>query len=93
MTDLLPVLDLTPVGLLGLVVVMVLLGYLIPLRTYRLHLSDKDATIAAQRETIEALKANNAKLLRGNDAAVHVLDALPDVVGGVSDGGDTDEVV
>ena len=54
MTDLLPVLDLTPVGLLGLVVVMVLLGYLIPLRTHRLHLSDKDATIAAQRETIEA---------------------------------------
>ena len=92
MTGLLPVLDLTPVGLLGLVVVMVLLGYLIPLRTHRLHLSDKDATIAAQRETIEALKANNAKLLRGNDAAVHVLDALPDVVGGGSDGGATDEM-
>lgn len=83
--ELAPYLSFTPEGLLGLVVVMVLLGYLVPLRIVRGRLADKDAVIAEQRQTIAILRQNNAQLLRGNTATVQVLDALPDVVGGSAD--------
>lgn len=81
-TELAPFLAFTPEGLLGLVVVMVLFGYLVPLRIVRGRLSDKDVIISEQRQTITALLRNNDQLLRGNTATVQVLDALPDVVGG-----------
>jgi hypothetical protein len=81
-SELAPFLSFTPEGLLGLVVVMVLFGYLVPLRIVRGRLADKDAIITEQRQTIAALLKNNDQLLRGNSATVQVLDALPDVVGG-----------
>lgn len=82
MSELNPFLSLTPSGLLGLVVVMVMFGWLVPIRIVRGRLADKDAIIAEQRATIVVLKKNNDQLLRGNTATVQVLDALPDVVGG-----------
>jgi hypothetical protein len=77
-----PFLSLTPSGLLGLVVVMVMFGWLVPIRIVRGRLADKDAIIADLRQANAVLNKNNAQLLRGNTAAVQVLDALPDVVGG-----------
>lgn len=72
----------TPEGLLGLVVVMILLGWLVPLRIVRGRLADKDAVIAEQNRTIAVLLRNNRQLLRGNTTTQQLLDALPDVVAG-----------
>ena len=80
--ELAPFLSFTPEGLLGLVVVMVLFGYLVPLRLVRGRLADKDVIIEELRRTNAVLLQNNEQLLRGNSATVQVLDALPDVVGG-----------
>lgn len=85
MSELNPFLSLTPSGLLGLVVVMVMFGWLVPIRIVRGRLADKDAIIADLRQANAVLKKNNDQLLRGNTATVQVLDALPDVVGGESD--------
>lgn len=81
-TELNPFLSLTPSGLLGLVFVMVLFGWLVPVRIVRGRLADKDAIIADLRQANAVLKKNNDQLLRGNTATVQVLDALPEVVGG-----------
>lgn len=81
LTDLAPLIEFTPAGILGLVVVLIAAGYLLPLRIVRGRLADKDYIIAEQRRVIVILQQNNAQLLLGNTAAVHVLDALPDVVG------------
>lgn len=83
--ELSPFLAFTPEGLLGLVVVMIMFGYLVPLRLVRGRLADKDAIIAELRQANTVLKMNNAQLLRGNTATVQVLDALPEVVSGESD--------
>lgn len=80
--ELAPFLQFTPEGLLGLVVVMMMFGYLVPLRIVRGRLADKDITIADLRQANAVLRANNAGLLQGNTAAVQVLEALPDAVGG-----------
>lgn len=85
MSELSPFLSLTPSGLLGLVVVMVMFGWLVPLRIVRGRLADKDVIIADLRRFNAALMRNNDQLLRGNTATVQVLDALPDVVGGEPD--------
>ena len=85
MSELSPFLSLTPSGLLGLVVVMVMFGWLVPLRIVRGRLADKDVIIADLRQANAVLKRNNDQLLRGNTATVQVLDALPDVVGGEPD--------
>jgi hypothetical protein len=85
MSELNPFLSLTPSGLLGLVVVMVMFGWLVPIRIVRGRLADKDAIIADLRQANAVLKKNNDQLLRGNTATVQVLDALPDVVGGETD--------
>lgn len=81
MTDLSPYLSLTPSGLLGLCVVMILMGYLIPLRVVRGRLADKDTIIAQLQRENDVLQRNNAQLLKGSVATVQVLDALPSVVG------------
>lgn len=81
MSELSPFLSLTPSGLLGLVVVMVMFGWLVPLKIVRGRLADKDVIIADLRRFNAALVRNNDQLLRGNTATVQVLDALPDVVG------------
>lgn len=80
-----PFLSLTPSGLLGLVFVMVMFGWLVPIRMVRGRLADKDVIIADLRRVNEALMKNNEQLLRGNTATVQVLDALPDAVGGETD--------
>jgi hypothetical protein len=80
-----PFLSLTPSGLLGLVFIMVMFGWLVPIRMVRARLADKDQTIADLRQFNEVLKRNNDQLLRGNTATVQVLDALPDAVGGETD--------
>lgn len=82
MSELNPFLSLTPSGLLGLVVVMMMFGYLVPVRIVRGRLADKDEIIKDLRAANATLKRNNDQLLRGNTATVQVLDALPDVVGG-----------
>ena len=82
MAELSPFLSLTPSGLLGLVFVMVMLGYLVPVRMMRARLADKDEIIKDLRTANAVLKRNNDQLLRGNTATVQVLDALPEVVGG-----------
>ncbi len=74
--------DVTPKGLLGLVFVMVMMGWLVPLRLVRGRLADKDAIIAAQAREIAVLTRNNDQLLRGNGATVHVLESLPPAISG-----------
>lgn len=83
--ELSPFLSLTPSGLLGLVVVMMMFGWLVPIRLVRGRLADKDVLIAELRKANAVLKRNNDQLLRGNTATVQVLDALPEVVGGEPD--------
>lgn len=93
-TELAPFLSFTPEGLLGLVVVMMLFGYLVPLRVVRGRLADKDAIIADQARTIERLSSNNDQLLRGNATAVQVLESTAEAVGhGPGVGGNNAEVV
>lgn len=94
--ELAPLVEFTPEGLLGLLIAMIMLGYLIPLRIVRGRLADKDAIIAEQRAVIADLRRNNDQLLRGNSATVQVLDATAEAVGGVSPdrvGGSTDAEV
>ena len=81
MSELSPYLSLTPSGLLGLVFLMIMMGWLVPLRIVRGRLADKDAIISELRRANAILIRNNAQLLKGNSATVQVLDALPDVVG------------
>lgn len=85
MAELSPFLSLTPSGLLGLVFIMVMFGWLVPVRIMRARLADKDERIAELVAANKVLKKNNEQLLRGNTATVQVLDALPDVVGGETD--------
>lgn len=85
LAELNPFLSLTPSGLLGLVFVMVMFGWLVPIRMVRGRLADKDARIADLLSANAVLKRNNDQLLRGNTATVQVLDALPDAIGGDSD--------
>jgi hypothetical protein len=73
----------TPASLLGLVVLLILFGGLVPIRTVRKLIADKDVTIADLREANAVLKRNNAALLRGNLTTAQVLEALP---GGIPDG-------
>lgn len=77
--------DLTPSGLLGVGVVLLMTGYLIPARVVRGRIEDKNAIITELRSTVAILQRNNAQLLKGNTATVQVLDALPEVVGGEVD--------
>lgn len=72
----------TPSGLLGLCVVLIMFGYLVPLRMVKARLADKDAVIADLREANRVLKVNNDQLLRGSKATVQVLEAIPDAVSG-----------
>lgn len=81
MTGLEPYLSLTPTGLLGLFVLALLFGYLVPLRIVRGRLADKDELIKELRAALTAERENSAQLRRGNGAAVQVLEALPEVVG------------
>lgn len=75
-----PYLSLTPAGLLGLFVLAMLFGYLVPLRIVRGRLADKDELIHELRAALTAERQNSAQLRRGNGAAVQVLEATAEVV-------------
>lgn len=85
LSDFAPLIQLTPSGLLGVVIVMILFGYLVPLRIVRGRLADKDEIIVGLKRLNAVLIRNNEQLLRGSTATVQVLEALPDVVGGEPD--------
>ena len=81
-TELAPFVQFTPEALLGLFVVMLMFGYIVPLRIVRGRLADKDVVIKEQAQTILILKQNNAQLLMGNTATVQVLESTAEAVGG-----------
>lgn len=82
LAELTPFLSLSPAALLGLVVLMILTGKLVPVSMLRQQLAAKNDTIADLREALTSERANSAQLRRGNGAAVQVLEATAEVVGG-----------
>ena len=80
--------DLTPAGILGLVVVMILLGWLVPARMMRTIVAGKDALIAEQKAHIETQVRALDAALRGNTATEAVLTATAEIQyrSGVGDG-------
>lgn len=83
--ELSPFLSLTPSGLLGLVVLMMMFGWLVPMRIVKTRLADKDIIISDLRRANAILERNNSQLLKGTTATVQVLEALPEAVGGAPD--------
>lgn len=89
MSDLVPFLtDTTPAGLLGLGIVMLMFGWLIPLKMHRTLIASKDAVIAEQAAHIDTQAKTLGALLRGNTATEAVVTATAEVIhqGGVGDG-------
>lgn len=85
---LLPYLQFSPVALLGLAVLLLLRGDLVPAKQveriiapYLNTIEEQRGTITEQRGTIARLDRVNDALLRGNTTTVQVLGALPEVVG------------
>lgn len=80
--------NLTPAGLLGLVVVMILLGWLVPVRMLKAIVASKDAVIAEQKAHIDTQGRALDAALRGNTATEAVLAATAEVQSrsGVGDG-------
>jgi hypothetical protein len=79
-----PYVSLTPAGLLGLCVLLILFGYLVPVKIVRDRMADKDALIRQQADAIRDLRANNLQLLKANGITVQVLESTADAVGGES---------
>ncbi|MGH2360473.1 MAG: hypothetical protein ACRDGM_08020 [bacterium] len=71
--------DLTPAGILGLVVVMILLGWLVPVRMMKVVISGKDALIAEQKAHIDTQARALDAALRGNTATEAVLTATAEI--------------
>lgn len=72
------------VGLLGAVVVMILLGRLVPIRTHTAIVADKDVQIetwkaahAAEVERADRLAKQNSELTELSRTAVAVMQAIP----------------
>jgi hypothetical protein len=81
-TDLVPFIgNLTAPGLLGLGILLILFGRLVPRSTMIGRLEDKDTIIARQGEYIQVLKENNELLRRGTETTLSVVNALPPVAG------------
>lgn len=68
--------DLSARGLLGLVVLLVLLGWLIPKRLQDKRDAEKDATIDFQRRTIESLTGSVQKQTVNGDLTVSLLRSI-----------------
>ena len=80
MSEILPLVgSWTPGSILGLVVVCIIFGWLVPARMVAKLLAEKDSTIAAQQRTIDVLLRNNNQLLLGNSVTVKKIDALPEL--------------
>jgi len=71
--------DLTPAGILGLVVVMILLGWLVPARMVRTLMAGKDALINEQKAHIATQSRALEAALRGNTATEAVLTATAEI--------------
>ena len=81
-TDLAPFLgNLTAPGLLGVGILLILFGRLVPRATMLGRLTDKDTIIARQGEYIQVLKENNELLRRGTETTLSVVNSIPEVAG------------
>lgn len=80
--ELLPFLgNFTAPGLLGLCILLIMLGRLVPRSALKERMADKDTIIARQSEYIQVLKENNALLRRGTETTLSVVNAIPEVAG------------
>lgn len=81
-TDIVPFIgNLTAPGLLGLGILLIMFGRLVPRSTMAGRLADKDTIIARQGEYIQVLKENNELLRRGTETTLRVVDSIPEVAG------------
>lgn len=79
--DWIPILSsLSPAGLLGLGVLLLMFGRLVPRSIMLARMADKDAIIGEQRGYITSLERNNALLRLGNEATVGVVTATAEGV-------------
>lgn len=83
--------NLTPAGLLGLGVVMLMFGWIVPARMVRTLLASKDAVILELRAHNETQERALSAALRGNTATEAVLTATAEIQhrSGVDDGSPT----
>lgn len=81
-TDLVPLLgNLTAPGLLGVGILLIMLGRLVPRSVMLGRLQDKDTIITRQGEYIQVLKENNELLRRGTETTLSVVNSIPEVAG------------
>lgn len=78
---------LTPAALLGLAILLILRGYLVPRAQVDRLMGDRDAQIAEKNlqlqnkdEKLKVLLEHNSLLLRGNETTLHLVESLPDVI-------------
>lgn len=78
---------LTPAALLGLAILLILRGYLIPRTQVDRLIGDRDAQIAEKNvqlankdEQLRLSLEHNSLLLRGNETTLHLVESLPDVI-------------
>lgn len=78
---------LTPAALLGLAILLILRGYLVPKAQVERLVGDRDAQIAEKNlqlankdEKLKVLLEHNSLLLRGNETTLHLVESLPDVI-------------
>jgi hypothetical protein len=70
----------TAEGVLGLVIILIIFGLLVPARIVKARMADKDQMIAEAQRYARVLEANNELLRRGGYSTVQVLDALPPAI-------------
>lgn len=78
---------LTPAALLGLAILLILRGYLVPKAQVERLVGDRDAQIAEKNvqlankdEQLRLSLEHNSLLLRGNETTLHLVESLPDVI-------------
>lgn len=74
----------TAEGILGLVILCIIFGLLVPARIVKARMADKDMMLAEARQYARVLEANNELLRRGGYSTVQVLDALPSAIQAVN---------
>lgn len=72
--------DLTPAGVVGIGVLMMMFGWLVPARMVRTLLDSKDKVISEQRAHINTQERAINALLRGNTATEAVISATAEVL-------------
>lgn len=77
MGDFLPFLShASPAGIVGLGVIMMMFGWLVPVSVMNGRLKDKDIIIKSKDDLIASLERNNKQLLSGNTTTVQLVDAM-----------------